>query len=61
MVLPPPTPAAWRVDTADRAGIVFAAKRYRAGAHRDASAADAAWFSRFPTWHSLFGAAELPA
>ena len=51
----------WRVDTADRAGIVFAGKRYRRVIHREDCAAGDAWNARFPTWQSLFGTAELPA
>ncbi len=59
MVLPPG--GGWRVDTADREAILFAGLRRRVKSYKEASAADADWFSRFPTWHSLFGTAELPA
>ena len=51
----------WRVDTSDRAGIMFAGTRDTARRRGEALKAHAAWGSRFPTWHSLFGTAELPA
>ena len=59
-VVLPPGPG-WRVDTADRAAILFAGPRHVAGSRREALAAHAAWGSRFPTWRSFFGSAELPA
>jgi hypothetical protein len=59
VVLPPGR--GWRVDTADRPGILFAGPRDTARRRREALATHAAWGSRFPTWRSFFGSVELPA
>ena len=49
------------MDTADRAGIMFVGKRDTPALRSRIIAEHTAWVSRFLTWQSLFGTAELPA